>query len=113
MCAQLSLLVVWAVPTVTTIWSAFSSDSVPFPLVVVSSSALPAQGFLNAILFVILLGRARKRLERTVSVLGTDYGEKERERERFCLMRLADFAIDEVRVSLFGETVLWYFSDAM
>ncbi len=73
--AQLSLVVVWAMPTVATVWSAVSNENVPFALVVASTSALPAQGFLNAILFVILLGRARKRLERTVSVLGTDYGK--------------------------------------
>jgi hypothetical protein len=58
----------------------------------VTTCMLPMQGLLNSILFVILLGRAKKRLEHTVSILGTDY----------------DFAIDEVRVSLFGGNVtIW------
>lgn len=90
-----SFFVVWVFPTIVTVWTTFVDLNPPFALQFLASFMLPAQGFLNAILFVILLGRRRKRIEHTVSRLGDTF----------------DFAIDEMRISLFGETVTWYFND--
>lgn len=90
-----SFFIVWVFPTIVTIWTTFIDLDPPFPLQFLSALMLPAQGILNACLFVILLGRRKKRLEHTVSRLGDTF----------------DFAIDEMRISLFGETVSWYFND--
>lgn len=87
----LSLLAVWTVPAITVFWSAVNGQS-PFALVFASSMVLPAQGFIHSVLFVILLGRARKRVENVVSTLGSN----------------DDFFICEVNVAVFGENVTWY-----
>lgn len=96
----LSLLVTWVVPAVTIIWDYITSTSNPPPfwLLFTSSLLLPGQGFFNAVLFFILLGRARKRVERSLTHFeGSDIDD--------------DFNIDEVALRIFGEKIFWYFCE--
>ena len=99
-----SLVCVWTIPAISTAWASLTGgegSSVPFILVFLSATLLPSMGLWNAILYVILLGRARKIVERTkrfTKGFEDDDGD-------------AAFAVDEVKLRVFGERVTWYFAE--
>ncbi len=96
----LGLLLVWTVPTISTTWANVSSQTVPFPVVLMSATLLPTQGLFNAVFFAIVLGREKKIVQETITEIASevdDGGEGDA------------FATDEVKLRVFGQTIVWYF----
>ena len=100
-----SLVSVWAIPAINTAWASLTggeNGTVPFILIFLAGTILPSMGTWNSLLYIILLGRARKVVERTKrSTRGTSaYGEED-----------DAFAVDEVKLRLFGESITWFFAE--
>ncbi len=95
----LGLFIVWVVPAISTSWANFSSVAVPFPIVIMSATILPTQGLFNAVLFAIVLGREKKVVHHTVTEIASEADDSE----------AVAFATDEVRLRVFGESIVWYF----
>jgi hypothetical protein len=95
----LGLMIVWVVPAISTTWSNFTTIAVPFPIVMMSATVLPTQGLFNAILFAITLGREKKVVHHTVTEIASEADDGSEDA----------FATEEVRLRVFGESIVWYF----